>query len=204
MIKHFLTGTFVFFIGCSLSTIFSPPEYSFKTKLKPTDKLAVLTFDQRGSGKSYGDVVADRINEKFFIEEKISPVERGLVKKVSHDLKIISTDYLSLDQIKELGQKLSADYILCGRIELNTSSKYFDPDEPTDIILSLRLINTQTGEVDGIARLKRSGTDVNQILYEMSDDMVNRISWVEKEEIIKPDSVKVDSLKIKAVLPVKD
>lgn len=181
--------------GCTGSSFLDRPEYYLKEKFSPETKVAVLTFERNGQSaiKNSGSYVADRISDKLFIDKKIQVIDRSLVNRSSLRLNIKNTEYLTADLIQTIGNDLSVDFLVCGKIETFPTSMYFDPEAENTIHLTLRVISAKTGELVGLAQFKKTDKDGIESYDRIINTVIDPIDWLKEPETENKISVPVDT-----------
>lgn len=140
--------------------------------------VAVLDFEQEGfiSGGKLDQFAADELTTLLFLKKKARVVDRSQVTAVFAD-KGISSSVMNIDQIRQLGQALNADYLILGKI-IRFDEEMFDPEnkEEVSIQITFRIISTEDGSVAGMANLKRSRKgEVKSIVGDMLEEMAGTV-----------------------------
>jgi len=139
------------------------------------DGIAVLTFSAQGSylRSDAGIIAADRFSEEMFLQRRFNVIDRARVNRIALDLEIKSGENLSNEQIREVGRRLDANYIAVGKLFQETEPFQFIDDIDKTLTVSIRLMDTETAEMVGVARYTVSYKDEYHNTIKM---MMNRIA----------------------------
>ncbi len=108
-------------------------------KDRPAIKLAVLEFPYAGGKASDGPVIVqERLTTALAQNNKITLIERGLLKKVMGELNLQASGAMDEDTVKKLGHMLGADAVVTGTLN--------DLKE-TETEINARVVETETGKI---------------------------------------------------------
>ncbi|HZW40272.1 MAG TPA: hypothetical protein VFF33_13320 [Ignavibacteriaceae bacterium] len=128
-------------------------------------RIAILNFSTLGLKSIYGKIIADRLSESFYINNNFAVVDRALINNSSKQQNLTSTEYLSSDQIKQIGFSLKADYIIIGKIEkIQQNNILNQKDERVELNLSFRFISVKSNDIIGMVSYLCSDKDINSAL----------------------------------------
>jgi TolB-like protein len=153
--KYILIACVFLFSGCS--SVFnvgqSGPDVLLRSDFNG-DGIAVLTFSAQGSflRSDAGIIAADRFAEEMFLRRRYNVIDRSRVNNVVNDLNIRSGEILSDDQIREIGRRLEANYVVVGKIYQEAEPFQFTENINKKLIVSMRIIDTESTDMVGIAR----------------------------------------------------
>ncbi|MBI2417897.1 MAG: hypothetical protein HYV28_08340 [Ignavibacteriales bacterium] len=171
--KHIkLTSIIVFpllLLICGCQWFVTKPEVQFRKDISGKS-IAVLNFNTQGAmlPLSLGKYTADKLSEEFYFSGYSTVIERAKVNEAQYKLEIRSTEFLSIDNIQQLGLKLKAEYLVLGRIYQSGGADYIGTDSEKHITVSFRIVSVLNAEVAGIASYTcKSGDNPEQIIGTM-------------------------------------
>jgi len=146
--------------------------------IEKTVTVAVFDFEQEGflSGGRLDQFTADELTTSLYLKKKVKVVDRSQVVAICVDRKI-SSSVLNLNEIRQLGTDLNADYLILGKI-IRFDDNTFDPENRDEISIQItfRFISTEDGSVAGMANLKHTEKgEVKSTISDMLDKMVDSI-----------------------------
>ncbi|MBN2571428.1 MAG: hypothetical protein JXA68_04815 [Ignavibacteriales bacterium] len=155
-IKTILISILYFLYGCSIftSTSYNGPELLIKKDFEGKN-IAVVNFFTQGSfsTSNLGKIAADKLTDFLFLITQFDVVERAKINDALTELKINNTENLSDEQIRQLGSRVGAKYLVLGRILQFNEGEFLSSNSDKVINLSYRIISVETTEVVGIASM---------------------------------------------------
>jgi hypothetical protein len=107
-------------------------------------RAAVLNFvNSNGQVSELGRYLTSKFGERSMARQMFRVTPQGQVKEAVTKLKIIGGSELTREQIEKLGVELEADAIVTGTVS--------DLQKGSDVDLSVKVINVQTGEMSAAA-----------------------------------------------------
>lgn len=120
------------------------------------DGVAVVNFATQGSfiEAGIGKNAADRLTDALFLKKNIRVVDRSKVNNALIDMEIKTPEALSVEQLKSMGQKLNAGYIILGRIVQTTDKEFMTSKNEMGLYITFRIISTSDSDVVGMGSYK--------------------------------------------------
>ena len=124
-----------------------------------TNTVAVLNFEYSGSfiSSKHSKLIADLVTSELFIEKKINVIDRSLVKNVLKKYDNAKTGRFSREEIQNIGTELKATHIALGNLNSIDSIEEFYETGLRSIDISMRILDSETGDVVGILRQQQQG-----------------------------------------------
>jgi TolB-like protein len=159
----------LFLIACSPR----PSVYVENLNISKGERIAILPFTNLTDSPGAGDKLSNLLLVEVLKSGKLKVVEPGVVEYFLSKERIRLLDRLSPENVKKIGTELHVRYVLVGTVleyRLIRSGKY---DVPY-ISLSIRMIDTGTGEIVFAASHALSGRDSETLFG------IGRITSLEK------------------------
>ncbi|MBU0475262.1 MAG: CsgG/HfaB family protein [Bacteroidetes bacterium] len=139
-------------------------------------KIVILPFEIQGSSlpKYTSVLIADKLSNRLFLTKHFSIVEKLRVDEVLHDLDIDDPININYSEIKSIGSKLNANYIVVGKLLKYASSEFISPKSKQNINLTFRILSVKTGEIIGLANINCNYKNYN--IVDVIDTIVNEIA----------------------------
>ncbi|MBN1408008.1 MAG: hypothetical protein JW956_09470 [Calditrichaceae bacterium] len=149
-------------------------EKSLKTAIEDTT-FAVINFDYNGAQLSSANAnnAADQFASEFYIQMKAKVVDRNIVRELLRKMELSSAKRLSSAQIQKIASDLNARYLIFGTlVSLRTMEEYYD-DNKVEIKLTIRIIDSMTGEVVAMVQNQKSSKEnVNILIQSLVNDAI--------------------------------
>jgi len=146
----------------SCYTRYSNNEFNDDFNIKDsTITIAVLNFEYSGSfiSSKHSKLVADLVTSELFIEKKINVIDRSLVKNDLKKYEKSKTGRFSRNEIRSIGTELKATHIALGNLNSIDSIEDFYETGLRRINISMRVLESETGNVVGILRQQQQGKE---------------------------------------------
>ncbi len=120
------------------------------------DGVAVINFATQGSfiDLSIGKNAADRLTDALFLKKNIRVVDRSKVNDALIDMEIKTPESLSNEQLKSMGQRLNANYLILGRIVQTTDKEFMTSKNDLGLYITFRIISVADSDVVGMGSYK--------------------------------------------------
>jgi len=151
-------------------------EFNFKDS---TITIAVLNFEYSGSfiSSKHSKLIADLVTSELFIEKKINVIDRSLVKNVLKKYANAKTGRFSREEIQNIGMELKATHIALGNLISMDSIEDFYELGSRRIDISMRILDSGTGNVMGILRQQQHGREnIEELIKIAVREMLNLIA----------------------------
>lgn len=128
--------------------------------------VAVLNLQPSGSflPTGIGKYSADRLSDEFFMSGYAKVIDRSKVNEAQVKLQLRSTEFLSHDNIQQIGLKLKADYLVLGTVNSITQSMDFGEESEKTITIQVRVVSVQTSEIAGMASYSCNSSENPELL----------------------------------------
>jgi hypothetical protein len=137
--------------------------------------VAVMNFEYAGNFLSSQIALqaADNLTSEIFIKKDIRVIDRSLVRDVLKKYEKSKPVRLSKEEIKKIGQELSADYLILGSIQsIGSIDDYYDSRD-YNIEITLRIVDSASSKVVGIIRHRlEDDADIQILVNRIIKDMV--------------------------------
>lgn len=161
--------------GCGIFTSITNKNVDVFLLSPITDgQIAVLNFYKEGNVHpgNLNKLVADWLTEELFFSGGFKVKDRSEVNALEEIYDINSTSKISTDQIKDFGIDLKAKYLIIGQIYSQSNNYDRNKNSNKDMKLSIRIIDTKTTSVIGIASIYEKDMTLS---YEKIKSMISKI-----------------------------
>lgn len=162
------------FCGCfAVSYLKDSPKVKIKKDFDGNG-IAVLSFAKQGSALPHniGMTAADKVTDALFLSGGYNVIDRSQVNSAQQEMEVENVEFLSSDQIQQIGLKLKANYIVLGRIHSLKEKENFNVKSDQEIAISFRIISVKDTEVIGVADYKQ---EMDEEIVNNIDRMINKI-----------------------------
>ena len=108
--------------------------------------IAVLNFSTQGSfmEPNIGRVAADKLTNAFFLVKEYEVIDRSIVNEAQVKADIKSSEVISNDQIKTVGDLVKANYIVVGKIhQISNHREFLNTDSEKQLNITFRIISSR-------------------------------------------------------------
>ena len=141
-------------------------------------KYAVLNFDYQGLNLSskIAKSAADRLAAQLYIKNKLSVIDRSIVKSVLAKNGIKANGRLSGEELKKIAAELKADYFILGSLFSGTSINVSNDNRKVEVSLNLRILDAGSGSVQAMAYHSiSSDKNISKIVEKLITQIVNAL-----------------------------
>jgi hypothetical protein len=151
-------------------------------------RIAVASFRVSSSKDiKYSDIIFKKITDQLVKTQKFAIPDKDYTKEQHIEKNLINDKDMSVSELSLLGNKLSVDYVLAGKVEKVSSSKIETKSKITgnvvhtvdkqSVKISFRLLDLATGLITLTGVYSESGSDrsIDTLINEASDFVVNYI-----------------------------
>ncbi len=170
---------YIIFVAIILIMNCSPSRYLQGNLFKDKEKVTVAVLPFSGSGDHITErikfLAADELTTFLYVKKEIPVIDRSRVNYVLAKMNIDNTYLLSGEELVQISDTLCASIIVLGSI-VNDSRDVEIESEKKRIIITLRFLNGQTGEVIGMLYKRRtSKKDIAEVVRSVLKKIVGEI-----------------------------
>jgi len=165
-----------------LSCIPKPSFYIRNLKISPNEKIAIFPFSNLTDSPEAGEKLSNLLTIEVLRTGRIKVLDPGVVEAFLFKERIRLLDRLPTEILSKIREELDVRYVLVGTVlefRSTRSGKYEIPY----ISLSVRMINTETGEIVFAASHSLSGRDTETIFGIGRITSIEKLSKIVAEEI---------------------
>lgn len=190
--------TYLILFNCSVPKVQVNPDMDFRDTEK---SYSVLNLEYQGLNLSskIADTAADRLSTQLYVNNKLAIVDRSMVKAALSKLNIKNSGKISREELTKLANLLNTDYVILGKLVSNSTIDIYEGSPKGKISLSLRILDTESGQVQAMAYYSVSSKNSpSKAIEKLISGISSKLARHKKKKLplVQPDSLLQDSTAI--------